>query len=178
MSERLTGHISTEEVAKAEQSYEPGRVPEPVWYEHIRLNAVVTVEITPYKIVDGKIFVYMEKRPESDKFYAGQYHMPGTMVNGNDQDLESALNRVKRKEIGSFVSDEPEQIAAYYRTTPRGNEGVFQFLMKVYEGGDPNNWFDVENLPLNTITAHKEMVAKSVNVIKTKGQKRQIVSFE
>lgn len=178
MHERIHQFLSAEEIAKAENSFEPGRVPEAIWYEHLRLNAVVTVEITPYKIVNGKIMVYMEMRPQTDRYYPGLYHTPGTMVNGNDISLEMAIDRVKSKEIGTFITGDVEQIAAYFRKTPRGNEGVFQYLLQVYEGGNTENWFDVEDLPQNTIPAHKEMIALSVAKIRAKGQKRQIAAFE
>lgn len=178
MQERINLFLSPEEVAKIESEFKPGQVPESIWYEHLRLNAIVTVEITPYKIVDGQIMIYMEKRPERDRYYPDLYHMPGTMVNGSDEDLESAINRVKTKEVGSFITGDTEQIAAYYRSTPRGKEGVFQYLMQVYEGGSPQNWFNADNLPENTIPAHKEMIALSVARIRAKGQKRQIAVFE
>jgi hypothetical protein len=154
----MPGIPTPEEVARTEQTYEPGRVPEVVWLEHLRLNAIVAVEIIPYKIVDGKVKVYMIRRPTNDPFYPNQLHTPGTMCNGNDKTIEDAVQRVMNEEISEFTTDRPEEIDTLYRSTPRGVEGAFIFSTRVIDGGNPENWYDAENLPKDTIEHHQEMI--------------------
>jgi hypothetical protein len=157
-----------DQVARAERTYDPGRVPEEVWMEHLRLNAVVTAEVTPWKVEDGKIKVYMTRRPASDPLYANQLHMPGTMCNGSDKTMAMAIQRIKDKEMQGFEGEEPENVDSLYRDTPRGPEGAFIYLMKVTKGGKPEDWFDAENLPEDTIDHHKEMIKIILPKIKSR----------
>ncbi len=154
------------QVANAEKTYIPGQVPEEVWMEHLRLNAVVTAEITPWKIEDGIIKVYMTRRPANDPHFANQLHMPGTMCNGNDKTMATAIQRIKNKELVGFVADEPENVDSLYRDTPRGPEGAFIYLMKVTSGGNPEDWYDAENPPEDTIEHHKDMIKLALPKIK------------
>lgn len=158
--------VTPEEVAEMERSYTPGNVPEAVWLEHLRLNAIVAVEIIPYRVIDGKVKVYMTRRPTNDRYYPNQLHTPGTMCNGNDKALESAIQRVREGEIPKFITGKPEEVTVIYRSTPRGVEAAFVYSAEVFEGGNPEDWFDAENLPEDTIEHHKEMIQISLKKIK------------
>jgi hypothetical protein len=157
---------SNEEIAEAERRFVPGKVPIEIWYEHMRLNGSVTIELNLYRVVDDKIQFYMTRRPETDPFYPNQLHMPGTMLTGADTSAEDAIRRIKNKEVPWLIMDEPKNISAYIRKTPRGTEGVFMFTAQVYSGGSPDKWFDAENLPEDTVENHKHMAKISLEAIR------------
>jgi hypothetical protein len=172
-------HIPTaEEVTEYLESLEPGKMPENVWLQGLRLNAAVTFEAIPYRITDGKIQIYMLKRPATDPLFSNMFHTPGTMCRGNDNTLDDAFNRLKTDELSELKIDRPEQIETFYRVSPRGKEAVFMHLVKVFEGGNPENWYDADNIPQNTVQVHVDMIKKCVIAINKKGQKRQTCAFE
>jgi hypothetical protein len=169
---------TAEEVTRFMSLLEPGREPEGVWLQGLRLHAVATFEAIPYRITDGKIQVYMIKRPATDPLFSNTFHTPGTMCSGSDNTLEDAFQRLKTDELSELKIDNPEQIEAFYRVSPRGNEAVFMHLVKVFEGGNPENWYDADNIPLNTTQVHVDMIKKCVKAINKKGQKRHNWAFE
>lgn len=162
MKERIP---TPSEIASAEQTYQPGKIPEDVWFEHMRLHAVATIETTPYRIVDGHIQVFMVRRPPTDKYYPNMLHVPGTMCNGNDTSLEDAYERVREKEFPELIIDKPKFIFNLFRKTPRGSEYAAVYATRVLSGGNEENWFNTDNLPEETIPQHKTMIREALKYI-------------
>lgn len=131
----------------------PGYLPEPIFNEMQRINHCVSVEILVKK--DNKVL--LQQRDSNDKFWANEWHIPGTMVRG-DESYNSAIERLL-----STVLD-----------VPYGNKnGVRLYLNKIYSyktkrgyithilyavdwsGETVGTFFDIKKLPKNIMEHHK-----------------------
>lgn len=167
-----------EEVTAALRQYESGKTPISVWYEILRLNGGGTVEVIPYRVQNGKIEVYMTRRPANDPFWPNQLHCPGVMVIGIDPSEEVVLERLRTKELKNAVTGGFEKIASVLRNTKRGTEVALVHMTQVFEGLPEENWYDTAKLPEDTIDHHVKMIEMAVGAIKSKGQKPQTAALE
>lgn len=166
-----------QEIADKLASYPSGNVPEPIWQQELMHLGGRTYELIPLRVRDGKIQVFMTKRPETDPVWPGILHCPGVMLNGPET-KEDALTRLKEKEIKGMYITTPELFQTIPdRLTERGAESVFVYLSLI-QGGSDSDFYDVENLPESTIPHHVDMIKSAVILLKAKGQRRQLAAFE
>jgi len=132
----------------------PGYYIEPLFNQMCRLNTLTSIEIIPFK--NGK--VCLTKR--SDKFFGEVWHIPGTMVRGNEL-TNYAYYRLLFEEFGEYMQIiEPVKFTfSYEKETKRGN-----IVHNVQINGDkvPVNgtWFSVKRLPKNTLDYHRSLIKK------------------
>lgn len=132
----------------------PGFLPEPVFLEMQRLNHCLSVEIALYRENADGIAIYLGQRSVNDRFWAGMYHVPGTMVRGNES-IEDALNRLNRGEFGGRSLD--LVFDRYYEAeTPRGRITHLLFNGTMAEGEE--GFFFLDALPENLVPHHKELL--------------------
>ncbi len=131
----------------------PGFLPEPLFNEMQRINHCVAVELLFIK--NGKIL--LEKRPPNDRFWPNMYHIPGTMVKGNE-DVEQALRRLLYQNLEEYEGNlEVTVNRCYDWNTKRGR--IFHILFTVYGEVSPRGkLFSMKKLPLNIIDYHKTLI--------------------
>lgn len=126
-------------------------------------------ELVPLKIEGEQSMVLMQKRPNNDPYWAGQYHIPGTVVMTTDEgdDLTAPITRILDHELKgvSFASNSLTRFFTnkVLRTSSRGPEVVFWNYIGVEETSsisDANGWkwFPTEGLPVNTVAVQIEAV--------------------
>lgn len=84
--------------------------------------------------------ILLTKRPSSDRFFAGLWHVPGAIVIPGDTALSTLQKRVLKPDVGVSFSGEPEFVLARdilmgpagYNTSPRGQEAyrLFQYVLQ------------------------------------------------
>lgn len=153
---------NSKDVAYALQKYKPGEVPYEVWVAIQRLTGAIIIEIVPYRLRAGVVEVYSTKRPVSDLYFGGEFCLPGTVVNGNDLNEKSVLDRLIKSEMKGFKLGNPIHIETYMRKNSRALEMVSLYLINVVSGGKEECWFNVNiKDTLHTIN-YNEAVAKAL----------------
>ena len=146
--------------AKLLRLYRPGYLPEPIFFEMCRLNTLSSVEIIIRK--SGSDRVFLEER--NDKYFGNVWHIPGTMVRGNESP-DDAFYRLAETLIGK-ISKSKEPIAhnfSYYHKTKRGS---IMHHVVFADGGDTNcgvnglKDFSLKRLPKNTLNYHRNILKR------------------
>ncbi len=141
-----------------------GMLPLPLFTQIARLATLSTIEMVPLRDTDQGEEVLLIPRPESDKWWPGQLHVPGTVLLPTDTDgsFESAINRVRAKEIGTMTLGNPVHFTSRFQQTERGAEGAHIHYVEVLDG-DPSAFggafHPVDELPDNVIDHHYSLVA-------------------
>lgn len=113
---------------------------------------------------DRRLEVLLHRRPDHDRFYAGQWHTSGTLLQGHETD-ESAFARLVQDELNEAITrvDRPVQfVTANHFFPARGAEvtRLFAVIIEAYEG--PGDWFPVSRLPNNLIEHHKTLLQQAL----------------
>lgn len=140
----------------------PGRQPLPYFEQACRLGVATTVEVVAIREQEQGPEVWLERRSENDRWWAGKYALSGTVILGSDiQDEEKTLsgpvNRLFRDELtGITPVGELHQLPAQFRHDGRGNEVTNQFWTLVETGDEPyaGGFYNLEQLPLSEIGRH------------------------
>jgi ADP-ribose pyrophosphatase YjhB (NUDIX family) len=149
LKQRLLVHLMKE--------LNPGFLPEPVFFEMQRLNNSLSVEIALYRETADGIAIYLGKRKDSDPFWPGLYHIPGTMVRGNES-IQDSVVRLINGEFGT-LSEMPQFTRYYEAETPRGRITHLLFEAIVDEGDD-THFFYYDQLPENLVEHHKLLLSE------------------
>lgn len=95
--------IDQREMAKAEfiaeqlSSYEPGYLPEPLFFAISHLAVLTGVEVVP--VLRGTGDILLVRRPDDDPYFSGELHFPGTILLASDQTILQAIQRVLVNEL-------------------------------------------------------------------------------
>lgn len=126
--------LSSAEAAEVAAHYlsvvEAGRLPLPLFKEIGRLMSLSTVEVTPLRHNADSLEVLLTQRPESDPWWAGQWHLPGTVIIDSDLGEDhgpygyaTVLDRLYSGELGESVTvGESVLFDAHLRRGVRGPE--------------------------------------------------------
>jgi hypothetical protein len=104
---------------------------------------------------DRQVEVLLFERPPSDKFYAGEWHSPGSIFRGTET-MESVFDRLVERELAGAQISSPVRIWGNYFRTPRGPE-VTLLHVAWLEGeytGKKGRWFPLDQPPDKTIEHH------------------------
>ena len=138
------------------------------------------VELVIRRWVDGKAQVLLVQRTYSaDDPWNGQWHCPGTIVQGDDgkaakaqtalggtkvRARDIALSRLLEREVGGPLE---KVFYAYDAEVPEFGPRVLVFQW-VYVGEAREDvvlngtWFDLDDLPPNTMAEHVEMIREAI----------------
>lgn len=149
-----------------------GFLPLEVFNSIAELVATPTIDVAPLRERDGRLEVFMLPRPDDDPYWAGQWHMPGTVLRSTDNegDFSSGFERLFAKKgegEGKIVPvTEPKHIGTKFWNVERGRELDHMHYVVVETTGDdvdlPGVFFPVDELPDNTIEHHKVMIGEIV----------------
>lgn len=130
-----------------------GYLPEQVFFEMCRLNTLVSVEVL-FKCGD---MVYLTER--NDKYFGHVWHIPGTMVRGNE-DLNGAIARLNAGDFaGNITVVEPS--LHHFQETPRGNIYHALYIQEIPETLEmKGRFFNIHELPENTLGFHREILER------------------
>lgn len=149
--------LSAEEAAAAAAVYlerlEPGRQPLELYTQLSRLTVMSTVELVPLRKdpETGRIQALLTQRPEDDKWWPNQWHVPGSTILPSDEvtddDLidfknedfnpldsyRSPLDRIVAEELrgGIDIVEGPYLLEARHRAGIRGPESTVMFWAEV-----------------------------------------------
>jgi len=130
-----------------------------------RLTITVSYESVCLRNKADKIEVLLTKRKKHES-YAGQWHTPGGVVRPGESD-EQIFERLSQKEFEApitswkFVSiyDMPKEARGHFKS---------QIYLVTVAENHSGEWFDVNNLPANTVEHHvKTVIPTVVNFFKT-----------
>lgn len=137
MSETERGTLS--EVALAElRTVDVGLLSEDLFVELARLTVLSTVEVVCLRRGAAGIEVLLTQRVETDPFWAGQWHSPGSVIRPLDSlgSFVGAFKRVLCGELGLKEWAEPFFVGPCFWS---GNRGAV--VSQVH-------WLDVTNVPV------------------------------
>lgn len=105
----------------------------------------------------GKEQVYLLPRPANDPFYPSELHLPGVRKIPTELDIDH-LKRALRETPFVVNLDSVEYVASTTFRAKRGTEYADIRRVAVFFNPIDNDFYDVDNLPDNIITHHKEII--------------------
>lgn len=165
MSERERGRLS--EVALAElRAVDVGLLPEDLFIELARLTVLSTVEVVCLRQGAVGIEVLLTQRAETDPFWAGQWHSPGSIVRPTDSagSYVDGFKRILSGELGLYNWSEPVFVGTYFWHAKRGSAVSLVHWLDVTETIMPvGAFFPVTALPENTIVDMDKVIVMAAN---------------
>jgi ADP-ribose pyrophosphatase YjhB (NUDIX family) len=127
----------------------------------------VTVEVFVFRDTDDGTQVLFRDRAGTDIGYAGTRHAPGSYLLLKES-FARAIRRIVRREIGPGAS-----VVQFYfagaledQHEERGHQihMVFYVIVNGVEETQTLHWYNVRDLPSNTVTHHRPMVQMALKV--------------
>jgi hypothetical protein len=153
---------------------ESGLLPYDIFVPVGRLVVLNTVEVGFVKSSptdERRAQVLLTQRPETDQFWANQWHIPGSIVRATDpvkheHDYDAAVSRVVREVGGGIqVVRDPLEYDVVRRKGLRGSETTVRLMAE--STGEPHNgaFYDAETVLQNPpegglIESHAEAIEK------------------
>ena len=106
--------------------------------------------------------VLLIQRPENDKFYAGQWHGPGSIRRGHEPD-SSVMERLVTGELREAELGRTFYLRTNIFQTPRGQEITRLYVARMTHYRGPGRWFNLNALPGNVIKHHLELIQQVKN---------------
>ncbi len=124
-----------------------------------RLKVTMTPEIVCFRknVTTNILEVYLTSRALSDTAYPGQWHIPGSAMRSTEE-IEDVFLRLEKKEIGLNIVSKK---FVFHFNNPKEVRGHFFSLVYfgiLKEGEGLGKWFSVDNLPLNTVAHHRDVM--------------------
>ncbi|MFH2108933.1 MAG: hypothetical protein ABII16_00520 [Patescibacteria group bacterium] len=144
------------------------KMPTPVYNAVAAKFVLVAIETVILRRKQGKVEVFLAKRPPTDAYYPNMLHSPGTILRASDRpgSYQDAFERVQKNELGvSFVSL-PEFIGSHYFHTSRGPENALAFICKIDQEPKVGKFYNTSNLPENLVPHHYILIAKVLDSYK------------
>lgn len=138
------------------------RLPTEIFNQFQKVFGGTSLEVVPIRYdTDGKIEVFMLKRPADDPYWPDRFHVPGTMVFAWDwfegNGLKKPWQRIEDKEKIPTSKGVLMEVETKLLDTKRGletalvNNLVFSGPVSV-DGGE---WFKIDELPKNLVDHHR-----------------------
>ncbi|MBU4380853.1 hypothetical protein L6255_03710 [Candidatus Parcubacteria bacterium] len=144
------------------------KMPTPVYNAVAAKFVLVAIETVILRRKQGKVEVFLAKRPPTDAYYPNMLHSPGTILRASDRpgSYQDAFERVQKNELGVNFVFPPEFVGSYYFHTSRGPENSLVFLCEVEKEPKTGKFYDVRNLPENLLPHHYIVIAKVLDYYK------------
>lgn len=137
---------------------EPGFYPIEIFWQFARLNTLAIIELIPLCTLDGRLNVLLTQREKQDKFWPGQWHIPGTVMRPDDNE-KTALKRIVKDELADISVGEVAPIITDIRRSKRGSEQSKVFIVEIDGRGlNVGQLFKVTDLPENTVDGHRYLI--------------------
>jgi hypothetical protein len=165
--------VAADYLAKLAAS-KPDLVPKDIYLPMLSLVPATTVEVSlvkPSTADERRALIVLTQRPETDTFWANQWHIPGSIVRGNDpikheHDFDAAITRAMDEVNGGLkVVYDPVAYDLVRRRGPRGSETTARFMVETVGEPMEGAFFDaqyvIENPPEGgLIDTHAEAIEK------------------
>ncbi len=133
-----------------------------------------TIDVVPLRISNGRMEVFMLRRPGDDPYWPGQWHVPGTVLRSTDKagDFSSGLDRLfksKDETEGTITpTSAPKYVTTKFWDVARGRELDTVHYVPVEATSDqlPGQFFPVDELPDDTIEHHKIIIQEAAEAYK------------
>lgn len=131
--------------------------------------ATPTIDVAPLRTHEGRLQVFMLRRPDDDEHWPGQWHIPGTVLRATDEEnsFNSGLARLFDGETEGLVVPvgEPKHVGTKFWDVERGRELDHLHYVEVEALSDdlPGQFFPVDELPDDTIAHHKIIIPEIVD---------------
>ena len=143
---------------------EPGFLPYDIFIAIARLVVLPAVEFIPLRIVDGRVQVFLIRRPTNDP-WPNKLHTPGTVLRPTDTSLEDACKRLLSDEFG-ITDSQSVQLhfigCGLQADNDRGSGLCIEHILELQEVPTTGEYYDVESLPDDFIEFQKPMVQRAV----------------
>lgn len=149
---------------------EPGNLPDPVFVAVARIAVYPAIELVPLRQTGERLEVLLVKRRQDDLVWPGAYHIPGTVFRPTDNDFSGAIRRLLDDELAGLEA-EPILIGTYFSRSKRGTGVGFNYVINIDGDSPAGKFFDINDLPESVDQAQKEIIARAVEVHKTKHSK-------
>ncbi len=116
-------------------------VPPDIFYALARKTVLPSVDLAIIQKGGGRAEVLLTKRPRSDPFFAGLWHIPGAIILPGETALSTLEKRVLKPDVGVSLTGEPEFLLARdilmgpagRDSSPRGQEAyrLFQHVLRL-----------------------------------------------
>jgi hypothetical protein len=137
----------------------PGRLVPPEVFTAICSALTTTgIELVVVRYLSARPCVLLFRRSNTDKFYAGQWHTPGSLFYGHETP-ESVLQRLMERELRRLPVLPPRKVGCNWFNTPRGAE-VTQLYVTISTDDHVGlgEWFPLSDLPDNLIDHHRVLM--------------------
>lgn len=163
-------NVSDEEIKTAAnilKKLDKGFLPREIFYEIAERFVIPTIELAILRRKDGILEILLTQRPLDDRYWPGEWHIPGSIVRATDTPgtYESVFNRIMDDELAGKVAlaAEPEHAFTIFQTIRRGAEVDQMYVVKATTKcavPDDGQFFDVTNLPDALMDQYPAMMPK------------------
>ena len=155
--------------------FSPGFLPFDIFNEIARICVLAPIEVIPFRKTERGVEVLLTKRPETDPFWGGLFHFPGTIVRATDTDdtFATQFKRIFNDELKGLNTTKPEYFRTQFQHLSRGAVVTTIFWVEVKEEPKVGTFFPVKELPENIIEYHAENVRLAAEVFEKSKTERQ-----
>lgn len=127
-----------------------------------------TLELLVIQDKGTNVEILLTRRPDDDKYWPGQWHVPGTVIRSTDIEgsFDSCINRILTDELaGSVTIAKPIFVSLEFWEVERGREIDQLFYVNVVNSKQlPENarFFPINKLPENLMRHHSEVIDKII----------------
>lgn len=165
MAEKERGRLTPATLAEL-QAVDVGLLPEELFIELARLTVLAGVEVVCLRRGVAGVEVLLMQRAETDPFWAGQWHSPGSIVRPTDSagSYVDAFKRILSGELGLPNWSEPAFVGTYFWHAKRGSAVSLVHWVDVTGVTMPvGTFFPVAALPENTIVDMDKVIVMAAN---------------
>jgi hypothetical protein len=152
-----TEYARAQQIAEMLQYIEPGYLPAPLFYQVARLVATPVVEVVP--ILKETSDVLLVRRPESDPFFSGLMHFPGTVIRATDKSIGDSIRRVVEEEL--FLPGNATLVHFVFQFMSKSARGAeVATVQVVYLDEIPSGFqaYDLAKLPDDIVPHHRTII--------------------
>lgn len=105
---------------------------------------------------DGRLYVYLRKRPDNDSAYPGQYHMPGSVKQPGEK-WKDVLERLSEREFGAKIVNR-RKVGDAPSDEARGAFVSTLFLVDLKGTTAKGKWHPIDELPAPMVHIHESVL--------------------
>lgn len=149
-----------------------GYLPYPIFMAITSKIVTPTLELAIFRENNGKLEILLTRRPDDDRYWPGEWHVPGTVIRSTDQEgsYATCFERILTEELQGLVKvSEPVWVKIEFWEMERGREIDQLHYTRALSVQDlPNDiaFFAVNGLPDNLMRHHRDMIATIVDMYK------------
>jgi len=153
-------------IANQLKQLEPGFLPYPIFEQVARLVALPIVEFIPLRMGSAGVEVLLLARPDTDPFWPGMLHTPGTVVRATDvhkgkQDDWRVFDRIYQDELKGTEASQPHYIGSMFHDSKRGAEQAQLYWIEVLGEPTVGKFYSVSELPEDLIDSQTAFIKQA-----------------